>query len=96
MRVLFATDGSASARNALDLVRSVAWPDGTTIRVLQVLPALPALVDFGGPGRREGIEASARAAQHELAAPLWRNGLVVDERFVRGAGVADQIGRAHV
>lgn len=91
MRVLFATDGSASARNARDLVRSLAWPEGTTIRVLQVLPPLPALVDFGGPGRREAIEATARAALHELAAPLWRNGLVVDERLVHGASVADLI-----
>ncbi|HAF08985.1 MAG TPA: hypothetical protein DCK98_02745 [Chloroflexi bacterium] len=91
MRVLFATDGSASARNARDLVRSLAWPDGTTIQVLQVLPPLGALVDFGGPGRREAIEATARAALHELSAPLRRNGLVVDERLVRGAGVADLI-----
>jgi hypothetical protein len=68
MRVLVAIDGSASARNALDLVRSLAWPDGTTIRVLQ---------------------AGARP-------PLRRNGLLVDEPLVHGAGVADLIERDRI
>lgn len=91
MRVLLATDGSASARSALDLVRSLAWPDGTTVRVIQVLPLWPALIDFDVPGRSDAFEASARSALHELAAPLRRDGLVVEERLVRGEGIADLI-----
>ncbi|HEX7951077.1 MAG TPA: universal stress protein [Candidatus Limnocylindrales bacterium] len=34
MRVLLATDGSASADRARDLVAGLAWPDGTIVRVL--------------------------------------------------------------
>lgn len=34
MRVLLATDGSASADRARDLVARLAWPDGTIVRIL--------------------------------------------------------------
>jgi nucleotide-binding universal stress UspA family protein len=38
MRILLATDGSDHANVALELVRSVAWPAGTTIRVVTTMP----------------------------------------------------------
>jgi len=91
MRVLFATDGSASARNARAIVHSVAWPDGTTIRIVHVLAPLPALTDLDLPGRRETVDAAARIALDTLAASIRREGLVIDERLVRGEDVADRI-----
>jgi nucleotide-binding universal stress UspA family protein len=40
MRILFATDLSSSADDAAQLVASLAWPDGTLIRVLGVIEPL--------------------------------------------------------
>jgi nucleotide-binding universal stress UspA family protein len=47
MRVLLATDGSASANRARDLVDRIPWPEGTTIRVVAALANSPEL--FGLP-----------------------------------------------
>ena len=42
MRVLLAIDGSSSSDAARDLVTSLAWPAGTSVRVV-------AVVDVGNP-----------------------------------------------
>lgn len=47
MRILVATDGSESAGIAVDFAASVAWPPGSTIRVVQAVAAGPMV--FGGP-----------------------------------------------
>jgi nucleotide-binding universal stress UspA family protein len=38
MRILFATDGSIHADTAVELLRGISWPDGSTIRVVSVMP----------------------------------------------------------
>lgn len=40
MRLLLATDGSAGAATAVDLVASVPWPDGTAVDVVRVVDTL--------------------------------------------------------
>ena len=47
MRILVAIDGSDSASLAVDLVADVAWPGGTTIRVVEAIETGAAI--FGGP-----------------------------------------------
>jgi len=47
MRVLVATDGSPSARRAVDLVASIPWPDETTIQVVEAIQTGAGL--FSGP-----------------------------------------------
>lgn len=89
MRVLLATDGSRSAQAAVDLVAGIAWPEGTSVRVLQVLPPL-SIVELR-PGQREALDVAARNELHQLAEPLRHAGLVVDELLPRGATVADLI-----
>jgi nucleotide-binding universal stress UspA family protein len=91
MRVLVATDGSPSARHAIQLVRSLAWPEQTRVRVLEVFPPVPSFVTIGGDRDPELEDKSATKAVAELAAPLYRDGLVIDEEYVRGEGVANLI-----
>ncbi len=45
--VLVAIDGSAASDIAVDLAAGLAWPEGTTIRVVQAIDLGPGL--FGGP-----------------------------------------------
>ena len=47
MRVLVATDGSPSAGLAVELAMGIAWPDGSTVRVVMAIETGTAL--FGGP-----------------------------------------------
>ena len=47
MRVVLATDGSPSATVATDLVAAVAWPEGSTVRVVEAVDTGTAL--FSGP-----------------------------------------------
>lgn len=89
MHVLLATDGSRSAQVALELVSAIAWPEGTRLRVLEVLPPLP-IVDLH-PGQRDALDLAARTALHELTEPLRRAGVVVEERQTSGASVAELI-----
>jgi nucleotide-binding universal stress UspA family protein len=89
--VLFATDGSAAAQTALELVGSLRWPDGTVLRVLQVLPPSPIIVGPDAADRHEALSAAARRALDDLAGPLRRSGRTVEEQLVRGAPVADLI-----
>jgi nucleotide-binding universal stress UspA family protein len=44
MRILVATDGSASARTAVDVVADTAWPAGSTIRIVTVVPGRPTVL----------------------------------------------------
>ena len=91
MRVLVATDGSSSARNAVLLVRSLAWPPNTRVRVLRIFPPVPSLVPIGGDRRLELDDTHERSVVAELAAPLHCEGLVIDEEYIRGDGVANLI-----
>lgn len=91
MRVLVATDGSPSARNAIQLVRSLPWPQQTRIRVLEVFPTVPSLVTIGGDRDPDLDDKSATKTVGVLAAPLYRDGLVIDEEYVRGESIANLI-----
>lgn len=85
MRVLVATDGSPSAGLAVDLVAGIAWPDGSTVRVVEAIETGPAL--FGGPwpaiafAQAERLEAelrlAARDSVEQARARLERPGLEV-------------------
>ncbi len=41
MRALLAIDGSWDSKRATELVRNLAWPSGSTIRVLSAYHVLP-------------------------------------------------------
>jgi nucleotide-binding universal stress UspA family protein len=47
MRVLYATDRSECAEVALDLICSIDWPPGSSVHVVQAVPA--GVMVFGGP-----------------------------------------------
>lgn len=47
MRVLVASDGSECATVAIELVAELPWPDGTDVRIVEVVPSGTAV--FGGP-----------------------------------------------
>src|SRR5512132_2286170 len=91
MRVLVATDGSPSARNAALLVRSLSWPQETRVRVLDIFPPVPSLVAISGDRELDLDDTHERNSVAQLAAPLSREGLVIDEEYIRGNGVANII-----
>lgn len=96
MRVLVAIDGSDSASLAVDLVADVAWPGGTTIRVVEAIETGAAL--FGGPWptlalvQADELEAQLRlganATVQEAEARLTRPGLTVESEVLRGRPAA--------
>jgi nucleotide-binding universal stress UspA family protein len=92
MRVLLATDGSPSATAAADLVAAVPWPDGTQIRVVEVIETGAGL--FGGPwptaaliqvdelesALREEAQRTVDAVRERIARP----GVTVEGEVARG------------
>ena len=92
MRVLVAIDGSAPASVAVDLAADIAWPDGTTIRVVEAVETGAAL--FGEPWPALAmvevatIEADLRAeAERNVVdgrARLERQALSVEPAVLRG------------
>jgi nucleotide-binding universal stress UspA family protein len=91
MRVLVATDGSPSAHTAVLLVRSLPWPEHTRVRLLEIFPPVPSLVAIGGDRTLDLDDTHERNTMARLAAPLYREGLVIDEEYIRGDGVANII-----
>lgn len=93
MRVLVATDGSASAQIAVDLVRALRWESGTAIRLLQVSPFVSE-VPFASARTRDALNSIEGEQFNELrrvADSLGRDGVAVEATFARGAAVADVI-----
>jgi len=96
MRVFVAIDGSDSASLAVDLVADVAWPGGTTIRVVEAIETGAAL--FGGPWptlalvQADELEARVRldadATVLEAEARLMRPGLAVESAVLHGRPAA--------
>jgi nucleotide-binding universal stress UspA family protein len=92
MRILVAIDGSDSANLAVDLVADVAWPGGTTIRVVEAIETGAAL--FGDPWptlalvQADELEAQLRLGANvtvqEAQARLTRPGLTVESEVLRG------------
>jgi len=92
MRILLALDGSPSADRARALVTSLAWPAGTTVRVVAALDVAPAL--WGGPWipavpvdadqmEDEAVAELTRVLQEALP-PLQAAGLAVEPELLRG------------
>ncbi len=68
MRVLVATDGSPSASLAVDLAAGIAWPEGSTIRVVKAIDVGTAVL--GGPWPAPGL-----VEIESVGAELWRAAL---------------------
>ncbi len=92
MRILLALDGSPSADRARALVASLAWPTGTTVRIVAALDVAPAL--WGGPWI-PAIPVDADQLEGEAVAELTRVlqeaqpaleavGLAVEAELLRG------------
>jgi len=92
MRILLALDGSPSADRARALVTSLAWPPGTTVRVVAALDVAPAL--WGGPWI-PAIPVDADQLEEEAVGELTRvlldaqpaletAGLTVEAELLRG------------
>jgi nucleotide-binding universal stress UspA family protein len=76
MNVLFATDGSDPAIRARSLIGSIAWPDPTTLRMLQVVPTRL---------ERLGHEHAHAAADEKVAHAIERE-LEVTTRTLQAPG----------
>jgi nucleotide-binding universal stress UspA family protein len=92
MRILLALDGSPSADRARALVVSLAWPEGTTVRIVAALDVAPAL--WGGPWipaipvdadqmEEEAVRELTRVLQ-EAQPALEATGLAVQAELLRG------------
>jgi nucleotide-binding universal stress UspA family protein len=92
MRILLALDGSPSADRARALVTSLAWPEGSVVRIVAALDVAPAL--WGGPWipavpvdadqlEEEAVVELTRVLQ-EARGPLEAAGLTVDAELLRG------------
>ena len=92
MRVLLATDGSRSADRARDLVAHLAWPTGTTIRVVAGLDANTDLIaaPWIVPTKDEVDQLEVRRVEHvekvldTSEAALGRPGVTVQRYAFRG------------
>lgn len=99
MRTLLAIDGSASSDAARRLVGSLAWPEGSCIRVLAVVE--PASGGFAGlPPYPIGevpdadIAAALRASLDEAVTALEEPGRGVEARLVRGRAASTIVNEA--
>jgi nucleotide-binding universal stress UspA family protein len=90
MRVLIATDGSPSGRTALELIGSLRWEPDTSVRVIEVLPHPPASL-LGPRVTLDWLDERGRESLHEVAAPVRREGIAVQEIVLRGGRAADRI-----
>jgi nucleotide-binding universal stress UspA family protein len=70
MRILVATDESGAAHRALDFVAGLAWPAGTTIRIIEVVETDPPIYAVGSVAAlAEGLEVpSLRQAAATVSA----------------------------
>lgn len=103
MHIVLALDGSEPATRAGDLVAGIAWPPGTTIRVVAALEPSAELAALSWPGvdtgsletldqaARSDIEPMLRAAAAQMAAP----GRMVDWELVRGRPADVLLDEAH-
>ena len=93
MKALIAIDGSTESAQAVETAASLAWPDGSRLEVLTVLPTDAEL--SGGPWSvgvayvpiedlRDRLEAERRRALDEATGRLRRPGLDVVARLGRG------------
>ena len=70
MKVLFATDGSASALQAQNLIASIPWPAGTRLLALQVVPSVGLGMTTAADSEvRQAIDRELEATRRALAGP---------------------------
>jgi len=92
VRILAGTDGSASARQALDLVFSREWPAGSTIQLVMAVPSAGQLMarEYGSMivAYADDIErqllAGASGALARAAAVHAQDGLSIETAVLRG------------
>ena len=92
MRVLLATDGSDAAGVALELVRSITWPEGSVIRVVSVIEPVEATLSAAwAPAVAQDIEeqadellASAEVVVEHAARALAGCGAQIEREVMRG------------
>lgn len=77
MRVLFATDGSADARQAAEWLVQLPLPESTTVDVLSVVPPVR-IGALAGKGLRATAERAVADAQRILAGPRTVTTRLVD------------------
>jgi nucleotide-binding universal stress UspA family protein len=85
--VVLASDGSAQANVARDLVAALALPQDATVRIVSALGTAPSLAGLSGSMRDELIAGAIAAIERELAeyaAPLQRHGLRVECAALEG------------
>ena len=96
MRILLAHDGSDRARTAAELVATIAWPEGSLIRVVAVdaegLPPVGWEQDEA-PGDAEADETLVSMLE-TAAEPLRTTGLEVETAVLRGDPVLAIVGDA--
>lgn len=94
-QVLFATDGSDSAKHAQTLVASMPWPAGTRIRVLSVVDEVPVFVGMTPAVSSEALRDAVESHIKEIARTLAADGRLVDSamRVGRPASVIDDEAR---
>jgi nucleotide-binding universal stress UspA family protein len=96
MRVLLALDGSPSADRARALVGSLAWPEGSLVRIIAALDVAPAL--WGGPWipaipvdadrlEEEAVTELTRVLQ-EAQGSIAAAGVAVEAELLRGRPAA--------
>ncbi len=86
MRVLVAYDGSRPAQVALDLSRSLAWPAGTTLRVVQAIQPM-ALSSAPAATALTRLDDAVRGALADTAATLARDGISIEHELLHGDSV---------
>jgi nucleotide-binding universal stress UspA family protein len=98
MRVLLATDGSASADRARDLVASLAWPKGTLVRlVMAIEPHLDTIAaPFAMPAANIVDELDAELVRHaestlDAAEAVLRDAGLTVERLMLHQRAADAV-----
>ena len=92
MKILIATDGSASSQMALDLAHSIDWPAGSVIRVVSVIePSEILLSGAWTPTLAQDVEhqvddllTGARATTEQAARQLARSGLTIEHEVIEG------------
>jgi nucleotide-binding universal stress UspA family protein len=92
MRVVVATDGSAQATVAIDLVAGLSWPEGTTLRVVEAIET--DVLYFGGPAAavpafdpivlEDDLRSSAAETLAQARSRLDRPGVTVETAILRG------------
>ncbi len=89
MKAIIGTDGSDCAQVALDLVGSLAWPDGSTLHVVSALDQAAVYGPFMGFAPEVGnlesdLEIALEQQVAESAAQLQKPGLLTAARVAMG------------